>query len=189
MFTKTEEGLYVVDARSGRANPSTHIQYFHFFGRLLGKAIRDSTLVDVPLCPVMYGENEGELVACFRVYPPCPVMYGYRFISPCFFPTFFLTSHASSSCLFIMFLHHLSSSFVRPFPVPSLSLFSVPCLRPFSCVRQGALIGEEPMLEDLAEVDPTVHCSLEWILDHDITEVHSLIGLLDNGNKRNISIF
>jgi hypothetical protein len=45
------------------------------------------------------------------------------------------------------------------------------------------------MLEDLAEVDPTVHCSLEWILDHDITEVHSLIGLLDNGNKRNISIF
>ena len=60
MFTKTEEGLYVVDARSGRANPSTHIQYFHFFGRLLGKAIRDSTLVDVPLCPVMYGENEGK---------------------------------------------------------------------------------------------------------------------------------
>ena len=72
MFTKTEEGLYVVDARSGRANPSTHIQYFHFFGRLLGKAIRDSTLVDVPLCPVMYGENEGELVACIRALPAVP---------------------------------------------------------------------------------------------------------------------
>ena len=98
-------------------------------------------------------------------------MYGCRFISPSFFPTFFLMSHVS--CIIIMSRHH--------FPVLFPS-FLIRVLRPFSyvfCVLQGALIGEEPMLEDLAEVDPTVHCSLEWILDHDITEVHTLIGLLD----------
>jgi hypothetical protein len=50
-------------------------------------------------------------------------MYGYRFISPCFFPTFFLTSHASSSCLFIICL---SAPCLHPFSVHSHVFVKVP---------------------------------------------------------------
>ena len=46
---------YVIDAHSGRINPTMHREYFSFFGRLLGKAITDSILVDVPLCTAMFG--------------------------------------------------------------------------------------------------------------------------------------
>ena len=40
---------------------------------------------------------------------------------------------------------------------------------PLANAVYGSLLGLEPGLEDLAEVDPAMHSSMEWILDHDIT--------------------
>ena len=80
-------GQYTVEVRSGIINPATHLDYFQLFGRLLGKAVLDSCLLDVPLCSTIY------------------------------------------------------------------------------C----ALLNTDPCFEDLAEVDPAIHSSMEWIQDHDIT--------------------
>ena len=52
LFVKSESGLYDIDPRSG-VNGS-HLEYFHFFGRLLAKAIFDRQMVDLPLCKVLY---------------------------------------------------------------------------------------------------------------------------------------
>ena len=53
LFQKGEtNGRFTIDSRSGVNDQ--HLEYFHFFGRLIGKAIYDRHLLDVHLNPILY---------------------------------------------------------------------------------------------------------------------------------------